>query len=750
MRIKKLSLFLFVITGVLLFLHPIKAFNITTAYPTGNSFYVGSQNGSPYDLLFADNGSKMYMASFGSYVYQYNLSTPYDVTTASYVGSADWRSQAGSYPNGLSAIEMSADGTVMFGLQFYSWYVYQYNLSTPFDITSASYSGTSFYLSGYQNDYHMEMKPDGTKMYILSDYQNYIVQYSLSSAWDLSTAAYESRITIPVSSGVDGQRLAMNISGDGSHIFIETTNNELIHHVTLSTPWDVTSASYTGGNYFNASSYDNSVRGMEFSSDGDTMWLLGSQNDTVYEFSLNKPIIDSFTPADDASNVAVDVNLVLDFNEEVSTSTGSVAIFKASDDSLVEEFTASSDRISKATDVITINPTANLTDDTSYYVKASSTMFVSNTSKYYAGISNTGTWNFSTIDLNAPTTQAHTLTFSDVNYSSATLSWTNGNGDGRVVFAKQASTGTASPVDTTVYSADSVFGSGDQIGESGWYAIYSGTGTSVTITGLLTSTDYIFQVFEYDLSGSDPLFNTNTASNNPNTQSTTALVAPTVQASEVTFSSVNYNSGTISWTRGNGEKVAVFVKAASTGTASPVDTTSYSASSVFGSGDQIGTSGWYAVYNGTGTSVDVTELLAGTNYIVQVFEYNGIGVGQATYFTNTASNNPNTATTDSVTTIYINYSTGNDSTGDGSSGNPWKTFTKAYAMSEAGDTIDATGTFTWTNGDETGDAGSSTYAGFIISKDLIVQGHGTDQTIFQSNGAKKIDRVENPLHQLKF
>jgi methionine-rich copper-binding protein CopC len=204
---------------------------------------------------------------------------------------------------------------------------------------------------------------------------------------------------------------------------------------------------------------------------------------------------------------------------------------------------------------------------------------------------------------------------------------------------------------------------------------------------------------------------------------------PSTQASEVAYSSVEYNQMTISWTNGSGSRRAVFMKQANTGTASPVDNTTYTTNAVFGSGTQIGSSGWYAIYNGLSTSVTVTGLVKATDYIVQVFEYNGVTPGDEDYLTDTASNNPSTESTYTPVTIYINSSTGNDSTGDGSSGSPYKTFHKAYTEANGDDTISATGTFTWTDADESGDL---QYYGYKILKDLTITGGGPDQTIFQA------------------
>ncbi len=80
-------------------------------------------------------------------------------------------------------------------------------------------------------------------------------------------------------------------------------------------------------------------------------------------------------------------------------------------------------------------------------------------------------------------------------------------------------------------------------------------------------------------------------------------------------------------------------------------------------------------------------------------------------------------------TIYVNSSTGNDSTGDGTSGAPYKTFHKGYTMASAGDTLNLTGTFTWTDADETGDVANS---GYTIGKNLTIQGQLASSTIIQA------------------
>lgn len=218
------------------------------------------------------------------------------------------------------------------------------------------------------------------------------------------------------------------------------------------------------------------------------------------------------------------------------------------------------------------------------------------------------------------------------------------------------------------------------------------------------------------------------------------ISAPTTPATGVTFTNITYNSMRVYWTQGNGSRRVVFMKESpSSGeNASPVDGTRYSANlvsattstSTFMTGDQIGSTGWYAIYDGViGTSTSITSLKASTTYAVHVIDYNGINTGASEYYISDESDNPVYQMTYQPQTRYVNSSTGNDTTGDGTSGSPYQSFHKAYSSSTPGDTIDLTGTFTWTDAGETGDSAST---GYTIAKDLVIRGQGADQTIIQA------------------
>ena len=83
------------------------------------------------------------------------------------------------------------------------------------------------------------------------------------------------------------------------------------------------------------------------------------------------------------------------------------------------------------------------------------------------------------------TTQASNVTFPAVQPTQMTINWTNGNALKRAVFVKQGSGAIINPVSNTTYIASSDWNSkASQLGNSGYYCIYNGTGNSVTLTNL--------------------------------------------------------------------------------------------------------------------------------------------------------------------------------------------------------------------------------------------------------------------------
>ncbi|MCC9065454.1 MBG domain-containing protein [Flavobacterium piscisymbiosum] len=150
---------------------------------------------------------------------------------------------------------------------------------------------------------------------------------------------------------------------------------------------------------------------------------------------------------------------------------------------------------------------------------------------------------------------------------------------------------------------------------------------------------------DFDGDGKNDIATANGDGNNISVFRNDPLYPPTIQATNVTFVNTTETTTTASWTVGNGLSRAVFMYAGSSGSPLPVDHITYTANPAFGTGTQIGTSGWYCIYNGTGTSVDITGLLPATTYQVMAVEYNGSLAGRETYLSTVSTGNPASVTT---------------------------------------------------------------------------------------------------------
>lgn len=98
-------------------------------------------------------------------------------------------------------------------------------------------------------------------------------------------------------------------------------------------------------------------------------------------------------------------------------------------------------------------------------------------------------------------------------------------------------------------------------------------------------------------------------------------ISPVAQAANITFSSVSQTAMTINWTKGDGANRIVVMSQGNPVADNPRDGTTYTANSILGSGNEMGPDE-FVVYNNSGSSVPVSNLIAGQTYYVSIFEYN--------------------------------------------------------------------------------------------------------------------------------
>jgi DNA-binding beta-propeller fold protein YncE len=246
----------------------------------GKQLSVAVEDATPTGIEFKPDGTAMYMSgATGDEVNQYSLSVPWDITTATYVQVL----AVGTEDTLPADLTFKPDGTRMFIVGSTNDRVYQYNLSTPWDISTATY--IQFFAIGGQESTPtgLAFKPDGTRMYVIGSAGDDINEYSLSTAWDISTASF-----VRVSASLAAQESvpqALVFRPDGSRVYTIGTNSDAINEYDLTTPWDVSSIVFRQSliiGYLNAAT----PNGLAFKYDGTKLYIADANADTIFELNL--------------------------------------------------------------------------------------------------------------------------------------------------------------------------------------------------------------------------------------------------------------------------------------------------------------------------------------------------------------------------------------------------------------------------------------------------------------------------------
>ncbi len=219
-----------------------------------------------------------------------------------------------------------------------------------------------------------------------------------------STTPADNATQIAVNTGIDLVWLASgSVSANNGNVILKKTSddstvetfstNGIFLAMSLSAPATVTATFVLSSNLEEDTEYYILVDSAAFNNFG------GISSKTELNFKTvdnNNPTLTSSSPSDDASDVSVSSNIVLTFNEVVDAESGNIDIINTSTGEAIEIDVAGALLSGSGTTEITINPSSNLENDTSYHVKIDSTAFDDAVGNSYAGISNTTTLNFTT------------------------------------------------------------------------------------------------------------------------------------------------------------------------------------------------------------------------------------------------------------------------------------------------------------------------------------------------------------------
>ena len=255
------------------------------------------------------------------FINEYNLSTPYDISTRTYAGNNE-RCETGSGSDGTETqfihdLEFSSDGMKLFTTTRGNDgdIVYRFDLTSAYDISTCTYVSETIDLDS-DNDLQngsnagartnttnnrlqgMEINEDGTKLFLVyhgaGGEKPRLLEYQLSSPYDLAT------ISLVTSAGIalDGQGVSnpntMRFSANGKRIFIvsHTNGSQAVTQISLNVAYDTSSFTIDGSvsliPFLRATGQDE-PRGIAFNSSGLKMYIGDDTAQEIYEFDLVCP-----------------------------------------------------------------------------------------------------------------------------------------------------------------------------------------------------------------------------------------------------------------------------------------------------------------------------------------------------------------------------------------------------------------------------------------------------------------------------
>ena len=272
----------------------LKGWDMAVAAYETVTFDTSTQNAAPRAMAIKRDGVKMLVLGGDQTIYQYTLSVADDVSTAVYdtvslgvsPGTEDIVSMV-TLNEGLILLLLDDDGDQLI----------RYTLSVAWDLTTAvqdqvspDLSGTLTTMRSVWSDQH------ANKAWIVSD--DTVFQFSMDEDFGITDLTYDS-----VSFSVSGQTTnasSLNFSADASKMFVTDLTGGDIHQYTLSTQLDLSTASYDSV-FFDTTTQESVPNGVFFMRTGNTFWVIGSGGGgDIFEYSSDQVQATTFdiTPGD--------------------------------------------------------------------------------------------------------------------------------------------------------------------------------------------------------------------------------------------------------------------------------------------------------------------------------------------------------------------------------------------------------------------------------------------------------------------
>jgi sugar lactone lactonase YvrE len=213
----------------------------TNVFVNGSITTTTSGETNPTGVFFKPDGTRMFVCGQTiDRVNEYQLSTPWMVNTATFTTATTMSMETLYGEFGMDDIYFTSNGTTMYVLGYTTDKVLQFELGEQWTVNTAAYVANTSIAGQTDAARAMTFKPDGSRMYVVDTTNDKIFQYELETPWDLSSSIYHTDDFYSGGLG-DGNAAGIAFTQDGRKVFLVGYDNDRISSITLTTPWDIKS-----------------------------------------------------------------------------------------------------------------------------------------------------------------------------------------------------------------------------------------------------------------------------------------------------------------------------------------------------------------------------------------------------------------------------------------------------------------------------------------------------------------------------
>ena len=270
--------------------------DVTVASLSRTSSSQTSTDNDVRDIKFNNDGTKVFiLGRANDNVYEYSVATAWNVSSITLVRTLDISVVSSTQgDNAANGIEFNNDGTKMFILGQGQDLVNEYALSTGFDLSTASFTRSLDISDQEDLPYGVTFNNDGTKMYITGRRNDNVDEYVLTTGFDISTASHSQTFSV---SDQAVRASAVRFNSDGTTMYVlegGTTGagHNTIYQYTLTTAFDVSTASYSEKS-FSVVNEEDKARGFCFGNNDTILYVVGWRGDDINQYVAADTIVGS-------------------------------------------------------------------------------------------------------------------------------------------------------------------------------------------------------------------------------------------------------------------------------------------------------------------------------------------------------------------------------------------------------------------------------------------------------------------------